>query len=100
MHFSRIFFPILGIIFCVSYLEAQKKSDISTINDYSHEHLKKHQKKHTKNALKTELLMAIDKNGKVIADSRYRKVNSNGNSSSTAEVDHTEEMLEENGTSI
>lgn len=96
MHFSRIFFPILGIIFCVSYLEAQKKSDISTINDYSHEHLKKHQKKHTKNALKTELLMAIDKNGKIIDNSKYRK----GNSSATAEVDHTEEMLEENGTSI
>lgn len=96
MHFSKIFFPILGIIFCISYLEAQKKSDISTINDYSHEKLRKHPKKHTKNFRKLMKLDAVDKYGKTVSGTKY----SEGNDSSASDIDHTEEMLEENGTSI
>lgn len=96
MHFSKIFFTIFGIIVCVSYLEAQRKSDISTINDYSHENIDngtqkidKNKKNHHSRKLKNRKFKR-----------NFNKNIKNARNLNVSEIDHTEEMLEENGTSI
>lgn len=96
MHFSKFFFTIFVVIGCVSYLEAQKKSDVSTINDYSHENIDnasqkidKNKKKHSKKKIKNRQFKR-----------NFNQNIKNTESINVAEIDHTEEMLEKNGTSI